>query len=151
MDIRPDNLEDPRVHALLQHHLQSMAPTAPAESRHALDLSGLRRADVRFWCVWDGPHLAGFGALKTLSPQHGEIKSMRTAPEYLRQGVARRLLEHIIRHAQTHGYRQLSLETGAMAFFEPAHRLYRSFGFTEGEPFADYRPDPLSLFMHKLL
>ena len=148
LEIRPDNqLTDERVLALLRFHLDTMAPTAPAESRHALDLSGLRRQDITFWCLWDGEALAGFGALKRLSPEHGEIKSMRTAPEYLRRGVAARMLAHIIDAARQQGFGRLSLETGSMAFFKPAHELYASFGFTPCEPFGDYRPDPLSLFM----
>ncbi|TAM24944.1 MAG: GNAT family N-acetyltransferase, partial [Rhodanobacter sp.] len=38
MEIRIDKLESPAVLALLREHLDSLAPTAPAESRHALDL-----------------------------------------------------------------------------------------------------------------
>lgn len=38
-DIRIDDLESPEVRALLREHLDSIAPTAPAESRHALDLA----------------------------------------------------------------------------------------------------------------
>jgi putative acetyltransferase len=151
MDIRPDPLEHPQVLALLREHLGSLAPTAPAESRHALDLAGLRAADVTFWCAWDGPALAGFGALRQLDPRHAEIKSMRTASTHLRRGVAARMLEHLIDVASARGYARLSLETGSMAFFEPARRLYASFGFVPCAPFGDYRPDPNSVFMTRLL
>jgi len=34
------------------------------------------------------------------------------------------------------GYRRLSLETGAMEFFEPARGLYRKFGFEQCGPFS---------------
>ena len=102
---------------------------------------------MTFWSVWDGPELAGFGALKELSPEHGEVKSMRTARAYLRQGVAAAILRHIISEARRRGYTRLSLETGAMDFFAPAHQLYRSFGFTPCEPFGAYKPDPNSTFM----
>ncbi|WP_426661659.1 GNAT family N-acetyltransferase [Rhodanobacter aciditrophus] len=151
MDIRPDPLESPQVLALLREHLDSLAPTAPAESRHALDLGGLRRADVTFWCVWDGTALAGFGALRQLDPRHGEIKSMRTASTHLRRGVASRMLQHLIDEATVRGYARLSLETGSMAFFEPARRLYATFGFVPCAPFGDYRTDPNSVFMTKWL
>lgn len=67
MEIRIDNLEGPEVLTLLREHLNSLAPTAPAESRHALDLRRLRGPDITFWSIWDGPVLAGFGALKHLS------------------------------------------------------------------------------------
>jgi putative acetyltransferase len=76
---------------------------------------------------------------------------MRTSSLHLRKGVAKRLLAHIIEEAKRRGYRRLSLETGSMAAFEPAKRLYASFGFQYGEPFADYTLDPNSVFMTKEL
>jgi len=151
LEIRLDNLQHPEVIGLIRAHLASMAPTAPAESRHALDIDGLRGADITFWSVWDGQKLAGIGALKQLSPEHAEIKSMKTATDYLRQGIASTMLSHLIREATDRGYKRLSLETGAMAFFEPARKLYSLFGFMPCAPFADYVEDPNSVFMSKLL
>ena len=136
---------------LLQDHLDSMEPTAPAESRHALDLQALRGPGITFWSIWDGSQLAGFGALKHLDAEHAEIKSMRTASTYLRRGVASRLLRHLIAEARRRGYSRLSLETGSMAYFAPARSLYRAFGFTPCAPFADYLLDPNSVFMTRLL
>ncbi|MCY8140428.1 GNAT family N-acetyltransferase, partial [Bacillus inaquosorum] len=46
---------------------------------------------------------------------------------------------------------RLSLETGSMASFEPARKLYEGFGFQYCEPFADYVEDPNSVFMTKKL
>ncbi len=146
-DIHPGDLDDPRVIALLEEHLASMEPTAPAESRHALDLNGLRDPHIRFWCVWDQQSLAGFGALKHLDSTHAEIKSMRTASNYLRQGVADKLLHHLIELARAEGIERLSLETGAMNYFIPARSFYAKYGFVECKPFASYRDDPLSVFM----
>jgi len=100
-----------------------------------------------FWSFWDCEHLAGVGALKHLSDEHAEIKSMRTASAYLRQGVASRMLSHIIREAERHGYTRLSLETGSMAYFEPARQLYYAFGFTTCGPFGSYAEDPNSMFL----
>ena len=37
-------------------------------------MTGLRASDVRVWAAWDGGVLLGVGALKQLSPDHGEIK-----------------------------------------------------------------------------
>jgi putative acetyltransferase len=147
--IRVDDLKGPEIIDLLREHLRCMEQVSPPESRHALDLDGLRKPDVTFWSLWEGPHLAGCGALKELSPQHGEIKSMRTASRYLRSGVATHLLDHIITEAKRRGYRRLSLETGAMAYFQPAHKLYARFGFEMCAPFSTYKPDPNSLFMTK--
>lgn len=151
MNIRIDDLTSPAVQDLLRYHLAALAPTAPATSRHALDLRGLQSPDVTFWCVWDGDNLAGFGALKHLDSTHGEIKSMRTAPNYLRRGVASLMLHHLITVASERGYQRLSLETGAMEFFAPAHKLYDAFGFVGCEPFGAYHPDPNSIFMTKMI
>ena len=147
MVVQSGNLEHPAVQALLREHLSTMEHTAPPESRHALDLSGLTGPDISFWSIWDGAAVAGIGALKRLTDSHAEIKSMRTAASHLRRGVASRMLQHLINAATTSGYSRLSLETGSMEFFEPARRLYRSFGFVECPPFGDYKPDPNSVVM----
>jgi putative acetyltransferase len=150
-DIRIDDLRGPDVAALLRHHLESVAQHSPPESTHAFDIDALRAPDVTFWSVWDESLLAGCGALKELDGGHGELKSMRTAPSHLRRGVATALLEHMIRVAGHRGYRRLSLETGSMEAFAPAHAFYARFGFEPCGPFADYDEDPNSLFMTRTL
>jgi putative acetyltransferase len=147
MEIKIDNLKGPEIAALLQEHLRSTRSVSPPESTHALDLDELCQPDITFWSVWDGENLAGCGALRELDPMHGEIKSMRTAHAYLRKGVAAKLVEHIILEAKRRGYRRLSVETGSMAYFEPARQLYAKFGFKSCPPFADYVEDPNSVFM----
>jgi putative acetyltransferase len=147
MQIRRDDLSDPRVHALLREHLDDMRRWSPPESIHALDLDALRAADLRFWTLWDGEELLGCGALRELDAAHGEIKSMRTARAHRRRGVARAMLDHLLAQAQALGYTRLSLETGSMAAFGPARALYVGAGFQPCPPFADYRPDPNSVFL----
>ena len=155
MHIKIDNLRGPEIFSLLQEHLHSMALHSPPESMHALDLDALRQPDIRFWTAWDkdgdGAELLGCCALKELDAQHGEIKSMRTASQHLRKGVARALLQHLLDEAGHRSYRRLSLETGSMAAFEPARLLYASMGFVDSAPFADYAIDPYSVFMTKIL
>lgn len=121
------------------------------ESKHALDLDALRRPKITFWTAWDRDALTGCGALQGLDAEHGEIKSMRTARRYARQAVASALLRLIIAEARQRGYRRLSLETGSMPFFAPAHRLYERHGFVDCGPFAGYREDPNSRFMTLVL
>ncbi|MDI9240021.1 GNAT family N-acetyltransferase [Lysobacter sp. LF1] len=151
MDIRVDDLTGEPIISLLAEHMRAMEATSPPESRHALDLSGLRQPEITFWSVWDGGTLAGCGALKQIDPHHGEIKSMRTAGTHQRRGVASRMLDHIVDEARRRGYERLSLETGSMAYFEPARRLYASFGFVPCAPFDRYVDDPNSVFMTRLL
>ena len=147
MEIRVDDLTGPEIAALIQEHLHSMHAQSPPESVHALDLAALRQPEVTFWSVWEGAELRGCGALKQLDPQHGEIKSMRTASQHLRKGVAAALMRHIVEQARQRGYSRLSLETGSTEGFAPALRLYERFGFHRCGPFADYAEDPFSVFM----
>lgn len=147
MLIRVDDLAGPEIRALLEEHLADMHAISPPESAHALDLDGLRRPEITFWTAWSGNALLGCGALKELSPDHGEVKSMRTARAHRRSGVARAMLAHIVAEARRRGYERLSLETGSMAEFAPARALYERFGFGYCGPFAGYVDDPNSVFM----
>lgn len=126
-----------------------MAPTAPPESRHALDLHLLRKPSVRMWTGYLDGALVVTGALARLDERarDEEIKSMRTDPAVRGRGLARAMLEHLLADARSRGVETLWLETGTMAFFEPARALYRSIGFTECAPFGSYAPDPHSTFM----
>ena len=146
MEIRVDDLIGPEIAALLAEHLECMAQVSPPESRHALNLDGLRQPGITFWTVWAGQQLAGCGALKEIDSKHGEVKSMGTEKTHLRQGVARRVLDHIITEAGRRGYRRLSLESGSMPYFEPARSLYRKASFKECGAFVGYKPDPNSTF-----
>jgi putative acetyltransferase len=147
MKIAIDDLSRPAIHALLEEHLRNMHELGPPESVHALDLDELRRPEITFWSAWDGDLLLGCGALMALDARHGEVKSMRTPAAHRRTGAGRALLMHIIETARARGYERLSLETGSVAAFEPAHRLYESAGFVRTGPFGDYVEDVNSVFM----
>ena len=133
-----DDLTRPEVVALVELHLRAAHANSPPGSVFALDLTGLRDPTVTVWSAWDGDRVVGLVALKRLDDTHGELKSMRTAPDYLRRGVGRRLLDHVIAEARTRSYRRISLETGTAASFTPAHALYENAGFTACDPFGVY-------------
>ncbi|WP_251975759.1 GNAT family N-acetyltransferase [Salinicola avicenniae] len=151
MRIIRDDLRGPEIAAMLKAHLKDFEPHSPPESRHALDLEGLRHPDVHFYTAWKDDDLLGCGAFKRLDDTHAEVKSMRTDPAHLRQGVARAILAHLIEEARAAGLQRLSLETGPMAHFAPARRLYEAFGFDYCEPFGSYRQDPYSVYMTRRL
>ena len=139
--------DDTRVVDLLQTHVTSArAQTAPG-SAHALDLAGLKSSDISVWTIWEDQTLAGVGALKRLSDDHGEVKSMHTAQAMRGRGAGSAMLRHIIAAAKAGGISRLSLETGSWEYFDPARRLYRKHGFVECPPFADYVLDPNSVFV----
>lgn len=151
MHICADDLQGPEIAALLEEHIQDMRAISPPDSKHALDLAGLRAPDITFWTLWEEGVLAGCGALRELGPVHGEIKSMRTAPGFRRRGVAAMLLHHLLGEARRRGYGRVSLETGSMSYFAPARELYRGFGFEVCGPFAGYKLDPNSVFMTRVV
>lgn len=149
--IRAADLDHGSVRALLDLHFRDMHEHSPAGSCFVLDLSGLKRPDIEAWVFWQDDQALGMGALRRLSPGHGEIKSMRTRPDALGRGIAAALLAHIVEEARARGLRRLSLETGSGPAFEAALSLYLSRGFIEGGPFADYRPSPFNRFLHLAL
>lgn len=151
MKIVVDDLSGPEIARFLEEHVEQMLSITPPESKHALDLDGLRKPGITFWSVLDADTLVGCGAIKELDACHAEVKSMRTASTRKRSGIASALLEHIITEARGMGFSRLSLETGSAEFFRPARKLYEKFGFDYCEPFADYRPDPHSVFMTRTL
>jgi putative acetyltransferase len=151
LEIKIDDLRGPEIAALLLEHMSHMERVSPPESRHALNIDGLRQPGVTFWSAWQDGALLGCAALKELDAVHAELKSMRTASGHLRKGVAAALLQHVIDVAGQRGYDRISLETGSMDYFDPARTLYTKFGFVCAGPFASYRDDPNSVFMAKVL
>jgi len=147
MQITVDDLTDPAVVVLLDGHVSQLRSISPPESTHALDLERLRAPGVTVWVARDGDTVLGCGALTEIGPGHGEVKSMRTAPDARRRGIARAVLAEILAEARRRGLARISLETGSDDFFAPARALYASHGFTECGPFGSYRLDPHSTFM----
>jgi putative acetyltransferase len=151
MKIVVDDLSGPEIRALLREHVDEMRSISPPGSVHALDLAGLLKPEITFWSVHDTDGLVGCGALKELDPSTAELKSMRTARNATRRGVASTLLTHIIGESRRRRYDRLYLETGAEDFFAPARALYTRFGFEPCEPFAGYTHDPNSVYLTKVL
>lgn len=149
MDIRLADLDHPSVQALLELHFRGMHESSAPGTCFVLDLSGVRAPDVSVWVVWRGDEAIGVGALRPLSPDHGEIKSMRTHPDALGQGVGAAMLAHIMAEAKARGMTRLSLETGTGGAFEQALGLYRSRGFVPCPPFAGYEPSAFNQFFSR--
>src|SRR5256885_15635684 len=94
------DLDSADVQALLDFHFAEMRKTSPPEACHVLPIDGLRDPSVTFWSVRADSALHGVGALKELAPEHGEIKSMRTAPAALGGGLGRTILHHLVAEAR---------------------------------------------------
>ena len=147
MRIIQGDFSDQRVIDLLRVHTTRARAETARESAHALDLAGLQSPDISFWTIWDEQTLLGFGALKRLSADHGEVKSMHIIEAARRRGGGSAILRHIMATARARGMTCLSLETGSWEYFRPAREFYKRHGFSECAPFADYVPDRNSVFM----
>lgn len=151
MQIAVADLADTRVQALIALHQRAMVEGSPPGLSFALDLSGLQAEGVTVCAVEVDGRIAAVGALKRLDATSAEVKSMRTHPDFLRQGIAAALLETIIAHARAEGLTTLSLETGSGPAFEPALALYRKRGFANGPAFADYALTDFNQCLHLAL
>ena len=138
MRIALADLDDPQVQAVIEYHQRTIAADSPPGFSFALDLSGLRAPGITVWAAHIEGQAAAIGALKRLDEKSSELKSMRTLPQFLRQGLAAALLETIIAHARSQGLTRISLETGSGPAFDPALALYRKRGFVNGAAFGDY-------------
>lgn len=147
VDIRLDNLNGEEIAEFLQQHIADMKAVSPPESKHALDIEGLRGSDITFWTVYEDNRLVGCGALKEIDSCQGEVKSMRVRASSRGAGIGSELVNHIVEVARKRRYHTLKLETGSMTFFEPARNLYLKHGFSYCGPFGDYTQDPHSVFM----
>ena len=146
--ISEDDLASEGTKSLLALHLVGMHTNSPPGHVFALDLSGLQSAQVTVWTARENGKTIGIAALKALGDGSGELKSMRTHPDFLRRGVGATLLEHVIDQARRRGFNRLSLETGCGPAFDAALALYRKRGFQDGEAFADYEKSEFNQFLH---
>lgn len=132
---------------LLARHRAVMLAQTPLEHSFALDAAGLTDPEISFFGYREDGILLGIGAIRQLSPQHAEIKSMHTAQAARGRGIGRAMLAHLLGIAVSRGLRRVSLETGTTPAFAPARALYASAGFVLCGPFGDYRPSQHNCFM----
>ena len=143
---------DSGVDALLAIHVAQMQAQTPSASCHVMTGTDLRAAGARLFAGRDAEgRVVAIGAIKPLGPGAAELKSMHCAAAHRGQGLGRALLRHLMSEARAAGLTSLWLETGSEAPFAAARALYRSEGFTDCAPFADYRDDPISAFMTRAL
>lgn len=147
LTIEAEGVARPDMRALVTEHFEEMTANAAPESSHALTVDSLARPEITLFGARRDGQLLGCGALKALSPEAGEIKTMRTVEAARGLGVGGIVLDRLLSESRHRGYGAVYLETGSEPFFGPARSLYRSRGFVLCEPFADYRVDPHSVFM----
>ena len=140
------NFSNNQVNELLIKHFIELKTVSPKGSTHVLDIDGLKHPSIKFWSLWDNDELIGCGALKFLSKDHGEFKSIRIADRFRGKGLGKNIIQHLIDKSKILKINKLSIETGAGNFFAPARKLFLNFGFKSCEPFAHYKVDPNSCY-----
>ena len=145
------NFENPEVNELLTKHFIELRAASPEGSAHVLDIPGLKVPSIKFWSLWDQEKLIGCGALKFLSKDHGEFKSIRIHDNYRKQGQGINVINHLINEAKKLNIKRLSIETGAGDFFIPARKLFNKCGFETSKPFAHYKADVNSVYLTKII
>jgi GNAT superfamily N-acetyltransferase len=78
----------------------------------------------------------GCAAVRTIGPHTGEIRHMWVHPAARGQGLGRRLLTELERHASQH-LGLTTLHLGTHEVLTEALALYRSTGYAETEPYGD--------------
>jgi len=145
------NFDNSEVNQLLKNHFIELRAASPEGSAHVLDIPGLKIPSIKFWSLWERTQLMGCGALKFLSEDHGEFKSIRVHDDFRGKGYGLKVINHLIYEAQKLKIKQLSIETGAGKFFAPARKLFDNCGFKPCPPFAHYKEDVNSLYFTKHL
>lgn len=144
-------LEDPDQPEIIQLLADGEAYGAslyPTESNHFLDLSALCASNVRFLVARDEGRALGIGAV-VLNNDWAEIKRMWVVPQARGKGLSKAVVTRLEGLARESGAQVLRLETGIHN--HEALALYQRAGFARCGPFANYREDPLSVFMEKRL
>ena len=96
----------------------------------------------------DGDSVAGCVAMRDLGGGDCEMKRLYVEPPFRGRGIARMLVEHVLRRAGHIGYRRMLLDTvpemaGAIA-------LYRSLGFVQTSPYGN-SPAERAVYLEKSL
>ena len=102
---------------------------------------------IKFWSIWENNLLVCCGAIKFLSPTHGEFKSIRVANDFRKKGYGKKILKHLIDQAKDLKLNKLSIETGSGDFFKPERKLFEKIGFKKCETVAHYKEDRNSCYM----
>ena len=137
----------PDVLGVVADHLSFNHSVTPPGHVHALAAESLADPAVTVLTARRRGALLGVGALRRLDDEHAELKSMHTVAAARRQGVGATMVDGLLSLAAERGFRRVSLETGTMAAFAPARRLYRRCGFTVCPPFGSYTSNPWSVCM----
>ncbi|WMT90351.1 GNAT family N-acetyltransferase [Pelagibacterium sp. H642] len=140
------------VRALVKALNAYLNPLSPPEFQFQMTVEQMAGEDTTVFIARDeAGKPVGMGAFKVFNSDLAEVKRMYTLPEVRGQRVGVALLQAIETLAREKRIGTLKLETGNVAGFEPARRLYERNGFTRCGAFLDYPDSQYSAFYEKAL
>ncbi len=143
-------LNHPELNALIAQLDVYQQALYPAESNHLIDLSALPPESVIALLIRDPQQQAvGCGAIVLGEEGSGEMKRVFIDPTHRGQQLGEKLLAALEEEALRRECHTVRLETGIHQ--HAAVALYTRNGYQTRSAFAPYQPDPLSIFMEKLL
>jgi len=126
-----------------------MGALYPAESNHIVGPEAFTGNDALLIGAFVGGKPVGCVGWVMTSPGEAEVKRLFVDEDHRSVGIGRALMEALHDEAWKAGITVLRLETGIRQ--AASLNLYRSLGYVEIEPFGDYAPDALSVFLGKRL
>ncbi|WP_375785297.1 GNAT family N-acetyltransferase [Bradyrhizobium sp. Pha-3] len=149
ISIAPEDPRQPAVRQLIDLSNAHMQALYPPDSNHLAPVETLAAPDTVFLVARRDGEVLGSIAFRLVTPGHAEMKRMFVRADARGHGLGRRLLDALEDAARSRQIARISPETGIRQ--PEAIGLYRAAGYQDCPPFADYAPDPLSLFMTKQL
>jgi diamine N-acetyltransferase len=86
---------------------------------------------VSYFIIEHNGRPSGCAALEIPEPGLGYLERLAVLPAHRRQGIGRRLVDHVFNHAKASGVKKISI--GVIAAQTELKRWYQEIGFVEGE------------------
>ncbi len=96
VEIRLADFNDPQLHKLVEAHHAYGAKHYPAESNHELGIEELAADNLQLFTAWLGDQCVGMLGFKPFGEAAAELKSMHVLESGRGQGVAAKLVKHVI-------------------------------------------------------
>lgn len=151
IDIRREDLGSAAAQALIAALNAELRARYPEDGVNyfRLDPDEVRPGRGAFFVAYDADTPVGCGAVRLLESSIAEIKRMYVVPDLRGRGIATRVLDALEGEARLLRVERLLLETGTRQ--PEAIAMYAKAGFLPTEPFGEYRPSPLNVFLEKRL
>lgn len=145
-----ESIDQPDILALIDKLDRYQSSLYPEESNHLVDLRTIPASRLIVQAIRDNHGQAiGCGAVLLNADGSGEIKRVFIDSAHRGQLLGEKLVSSLEAAALARGCHTLQLETGIHQ--QAAIRLYQRCGYQACKAFDPYTPDPLSVFMTKLL